>query len=180
MADNTQTSTWTLDTAHSTAGFTVRHLMITNVRGDFRQFTGTLMLDEANLENSNVQVSIDAASIETREPARDEHLRSADFFDVATYPAITFASKKWSKSGAGLSIVGELTMHGVTKEVTLTAEGPTPAIVDPYGRTKTGFEAHTKISRKEFGLTWNVALEAGGVTVSDDVKISLEVQFIKN
>ncbi len=178
VANETKLTTWALDSAHSSAGFSVRHLMITNVHGDFRELSGTLVLNRAHIEQSSVNITINPASIETHEPGRDAHLKSADFFDVEKYPDITFHSTKWShKSDDELFVRGDLTMHGVTKEVTLTVEGPTGEIVDPYGQRKIGFSAQTKINRKDFGLGWNMILEAGGLGVSEEVKINIEAQF---
>jgi polyisoprenoid-binding protein YceI len=173
-------STWALDGAHSSAEFSVRHMMIANVRGEFREISGTLQLDEKNLEDSSVNVTIKTASVQTNEAKRDEHLKSPDFFDVENYPEITFHSTKWEQRGEDeLAIRGDLTIHGVTKEVVLKAEGPTEEVKDPWGGTRIGFSAKTKINRKDFGLGWNVALETGGIVVGEDVTIRLEVQFVK-
>ena len=180
IAEETGLSTWSVDAAHSSVGFSVRHMMIANVRGEFREVAGTLHLNAAQPEDSSVSVTINAASIETREPARDAHLKSADFFDVEKYPEITFHSTEWSsKNDDELLVKGDLTIHGVTKEVVLRAEGPTEPVKDPWGGTRIGFSAKTKINRKDFGLGWNVMLEAGGFVVSDDVVISLDVSFVK-
>ncbi len=174
-------STWSLDGAHSSAAFTVRHMMITNVKGDFNELSGTLKLDRTHIENSSVNVTINPASINTHEAGRDAHLKSADFFDVEKFPEITFVSSKWAhKSDDEIYVTGNLTMHGVTKEVVLTVEGPTQEIVDPYGQTKVGFSATTKVNREDFGLGWNAVLEAGGVAVSKEVKISIDAAFVKS
>jgi polyisoprenoid-binding protein YceI len=172
-------SNWNLDATHSNAGFSVRHLMISNVRGEFRQLSGTLQYDPANVENSVVSVTIQAASIDTREPNRDAHLKSADFFETEKYPEITFNSTLWQhKNDDELIVKGNLTMHGVTKEVVLNAER-TATMKDPWGGTRVGFTGKTKINRKDFGLHYNAALEAGGVVVGEEVTISLEAEFVK-
>jgi polyisoprenoid-binding protein YceI len=175
----TALANWNLDATHSNAGFSVRHLMISNVRGEFRQLAGTLQYDPANVENSVVSVTIQAASIDTREPNRDAHLKSADFFETEKYPEITFISTAWQhKNDDELIVKGNLTMHGVTREVVLSAER-TPTMKDPWGGTRVGFTGKTKINRKDFGLHYNAALEAGGVVVGEDVTISLEAEFVK-
>jgi polyisoprenoid-binding protein YceI len=171
--------TWNLDASHSHAGFGVRHLMISTVRGEFRQLSGTLQYDAANVEGSNVSVTIQAGSIDTREANRDAHLKSADFFETEKYPELTFNSTAWQhKNDDELLIKGNLTMHGVTREVALTAER-TPEMKDPWGGTRVGFTGKTKINRKDFGLHYNAALEAGGVVVGEEVTISLEAEFVK-
>src|SRR5439155_20462154 len=135
------------------------HMMIANVRGEFRELSGTLQLDEQNIENSSVNVAIKTASIQTNDGGRDTHLKSADFFDVENYPEIAFHSTKWEQRGEDeLAIRGDLTIHGVTKEVTLKVEGPTEEVKDPWGGTRIGFAARTKINRKDFALGWNVVL----------------------
>lgn len=170
---------WELDPAHSSAGFSIRHMMIAKVHGGFTKLSGSLKLDRKDLSKSSVEAVIDAASIDTREAKRDEHLRSPDFFDVQKYPSITFKSKRVALDGEGFSVVGELSMHGVTKEVTLAVEGLDSEMKDPWGNTKIGASATTKIKRKDFGLNWNAALEAGGVLVGDDVSITLDLQFVR-
>ena len=175
----TALSTWNLDATHSNAGFSVRHLMISNVRGEFRQLSGTLQYDPANVEKSVVSITIQAASIDTREPNRDAHLKSADFFETEKYPEITFNSTQWQhKNDDELIVKGDLTMHGVTRPVVLTAER-TATMKDPWGGTRVGFTGKTKINRKDFGLHYNAALEAGGVVVGEEVTISLEAEFVK-
>ena len=172
--------TYEIDPAHTTVEFRVRHMMVTNVRGEFSGVVGTLVFDPANPANSKVSATIDAGTITTREPQRDEHLKSADFLDVEKFPTLTFVSHAFTKIADGQwSIVGDLTIRGVTKEVVLTVEGPTPEMKDPWGNTKVGASAATKISRKDFGLVWNVALEAGGVLVGDEVKIQLEIELAR-
>ena len=170
---------WAIDPAHSTANFSIRHMMIAKVHGGFSKVSGILQFDRDALQNSSIQAVIDAASIDTREPKRDEHLRSADFFDVQKYPTLTFNSKKVAEDGDGFAVLGDLTIHGVTKEVTLTVEGLDSEMKDPWGNIKIAASATTKIKRKDFGLSWNAALETGGVLVGDDVTITLDIQFVK-
>jgi polyisoprenoid-binding protein YceI len=172
-------TTYTIDPAHSTASFSIKHMMIAKVHGGFGKLSGQLLLDSKDVSKSSVEVTIDAASINTREPKRDAHLKSADFFDVEKYPHLAFKSKRIEKDGEALAVVGDLTIHGVTKEITLTVDGPTDEVKDPWGNVKIGASGATKIKRKDFGLTWNAALEAGGVLVGDDVTISVDVQFAK-
>ena len=171
--------TYEIDSAHSTAGFSVRHMMVTNVRGQFGKVTGTLNLDEKDITKSTVEAVIDASTINTNEPKRDEHLRAPDFFDVAKYPTITFKSTRVEKAGENLKVTGDLTMHGVTKPVTLTAEGFTTEAKDPWGNIKRGGVATTKINRKDFGLTYNAVLETGGVAVGEEVAITLDLELNK-
>ena len=173
-------ATYKIDPAHSKAHFTVRHMMITNVRGSFSGVQGTVVYDPENLSASSVDVTIDANTINTQEPDRDKHLKSADFLEVEKYPTITFKSKSVTKDGSGeLQVKGDLTIHGVTKEVVLKVEGPTAEAKDPWGNIRIGASGTTKIKRSDFGLTYNAALEAGGVLVGDEVKIELEVSLIK-
>lgn len=176
----TSTTTWNIDPAHSTAEFKVKHMMIANVKGQFSKVSGVLTLDESDLANSRVEASIEAASIETRDGQRDAHLKSADFFDVEKFPTLHFKSTAISIVRDGeLSVAGELTVHGVTRKVRFAVEGPTPPTKDPWGNTRVAVSASTKINRKDFGLTWNAALETGGILVGDDVTITLEVEFVK-
>ncbi|MBS1969375.1 MAG: YceI family protein [Bdellovibrionales bacterium] len=172
-------NTYQIDPSHSTASFSIKHMMIAKVHGGFEKMSGTLTYDKANPSKSSVQVAIEAASINTREPQRDTHLRSPDFFDVEKYPTITFKSTRVEGSGGELKVIGDLTIHGVTQQVTLDVEGPSDEMKDPWGNIKIGASGTTKIKRKDFGLTWNAALEAGGFLVGDDVTISLDVQFVK-
>jgi polyisoprenoid-binding protein YceI len=173
-------TTYQIDPAHTTAQFVVRHMMITNVRGAFRKITGKIVYDPEDVTQSSVEATIDTASIDTREEQRDAHLRSADFFNVAQFPAITFKSKSIKAAGDGeLRVTGELTMHGVTKEVVLEVEEPSAESKDPFGNIRVGVAAKTKIKRSDFGLSWNAALEAGGVLVGDDIKIELDLSMIK-
>ena len=169
-----------IDPAHSSAHFSVRHMMITNVRVEFTKVSGTVTFDPDNPGASQVEATIDVASLHTREEQRDAHLKSADFFDVAKFPEIKFVSKSVERLGDGEhSVKGDLTIHGVTKEVTFRVDGPTPEIKDPWGNTKAGATATAKINRKDFGLVWNVALETGGVLVGEQVSISLEVELAR-
>jgi polyisoprenoid-binding protein YceI len=176
----TATTTWNIDPAHSSAEFKVKHMMISHVKGHFAKVTGTLTLDESNLANSRAEALIEAASLETRDAQRDAHLKSPDFFDVEKFPTLSFKSTRISLVRDGeLAIDGDLTVRDNTRKVVFTAEGPTPPAKDPWGNTRVGVSATTKISRKDFGLTWNAALESGGFLVGDDVTITLEVQFVK-
>jgi polyisoprenoid-binding protein YceI len=175
-----QNTIWNIDPAHSVAEFKVKHMMIANVKGHFSKITGVLTRDEANVANSSVDVSIEAASIETRDAQRDAHLKSADFFDVEKHPFLSFKSNGIKQVEDGeLSVGGDMTIHGVTRTVTFDVEGPTPPAKDPWGGTRIAVSASTKIKRKDFGLTWNAALETGGILVGDEVTINLEVEFVK-
>lgn len=173
-------TTYQIDPSHSTISFSLKHMMIAKVHGGFEKFRGTFQYDKEHLSNSKVEVSIEADSINTREPQRDTHLKSADFFDVEKYPSLTFESSRFLLEGSDLKVVGELTIHGVTKSVTLELEVPTDEIKDPWGNFKIGVSGTTKIKRKDFGLTWNAALEAGGVLVGDEISISLDIQLVRN
>jgi polyisoprenoid-binding protein YceI len=173
-------TTWSIDPAHSIAEFKVKHMMISNVKGHFPKITGNLTIDESGHANSRVEATIDAASIETRDAQRDAHLKSEDFFHVEKFPALTFRSTSINRVGDGeLSVEGDLSIRGVTRKVVFAVEGPTSPAKDPWGNTRIGISATTKINRKDFGLVWNAALEAGGILVGDDVTITLDVQFIK-
>ena len=174
-----QAVAYTIDPAHSTAGFKVRHLMVANVRGEFSGVTGAVVFDPGAPENSRVEARIDATTIHTRDDQRDAHLKSADFLDVEKFPAITFVSKKIAGSDGEWKVTGDLTIHGVTKQVTLDVEGPAPEAKDPWGNMKSGATAVTKISRKEFGMEFNMALETGGVMVGDEITITLEVELLR-
>ena len=172
-------STYQIDPSHSTANFSVKHMMIAKVHGGFEKMSGKFIYDSSAPEKSSVDVTIDATSINTREPQRDTHLRSADFFDVEKYPTLTFKSSRFERDGDDLKVVGDLTIHGVTKQVELAIETPSAEHKDPWGNIKIGVSGTTKIKRKDFGLTWNAALEAGGVLVGDDISITLDVQLVK-
>ncbi|QSQ13407.1 YceI family protein [Myxococcus landrumensis] len=173
-------STWTVDPAHSGAEFSVKHMMVSNVKGSFNIKEGTVNLDDKDVTKSTVEATLDAASVNTANAKRDEHLRAPDFFDVAKYPTITFKSKKVEKAGEGkLKVSGDLTMHGVTKPVVLDVTGPSKESKDPWGNTRTGVEATTKLNRKDFGLTYNTALETGGVAVGEEVSVTLNLSLTK-
>jgi polyisoprenoid-binding protein YceI len=179
-ATQTTTTTWNIDPVHSAAEFKVKHLMISNVKGQFTGIAGVLTLDESDIAASWVEATLDASTIDTREPKRDEHLKSADFFDVERFPALHFRSRRVTRLGDDrLAVAGDLTIHGVTRQVTFQVEGPTAAGKDPWGGTRIGLAATTKINRKDFGLTWNTALETGGVLVGEDVTLTLDVEFVK-
>jgi polyisoprenoid-binding protein YceI len=172
-------STYNIDPSHSTASFSVKHMMIAKVHGGFEKLSGTFQYDSKDPEASRIEVTIDASSINTREAQRDAHLKSADFFDVEKYPHLTFISKKIVANGDALKVTGDLTIHGVTNEVVLDVEGPTGEVKDPWGNMKIAASGTAKIRRKDFGLTWNAALEAGGFLVGDDVSITFDVQLVK-
>lgn len=170
---------WKIDSAHSQVTFSVRHMMISTARGRFGEVNGTVEFDEATPANSSVNVQIDAASIDTRDAQRDQHLRSADFLDVANYPTMTFVSKRVEKIDSNHGrIIGDLTIRGVTHEVVLETEYAGQA-KSPWGTTSAGFSAKTAISRKEWGLEWNAALETGGVLVGDQVNIDIDLEIVK-
>ena len=171
------TTLWNIDLTHSAVHFTVRHLMVSKVRGAFTKWNGEIALDDSDITKSTVNVTIDATSIFTDEPKRDAHLRSADFFETEKFPQLTFKSTKVERQGDDLSVTGELTIRDVTKTVVL-AVTDNGRIKDPWGGTRAGFSAHVAISRKDYGLTWNALLEAGGVTVSDKVEIALEIEAV--
>ena len=169
-------TTWDIDPAHSSVGFVVKHLVIAKVRGNFKTFSGTVVIDNKVPANSSVVVVIDPASVDTDNGQRDKHLKSADFFDVATFKEMKFVSTKVDKSATGLKVMGNLTLHGVTKPVVLDVDGPSAEIKDPGGRPHVAFSATTTIKRADFGLTWNKAIEGGSV-VGEDVKIELEIEL---
>jgi polyisoprenoid-binding protein YceI len=177
-APATTKATWKIDTAHTHAEFAVRHLMISTVKGRFADVQGVVHSDESDLAKSDVDLTISVASIDTREPQRDAHLRSADFFDAENFPQITFRSTRIEGPGDSFKIVGDLTIRGTTREVVLdvTSEGRAK---DPWGGERAGFSATTKIKRSEFGLLWNQVLETGGVVVGEDVKISIDAELVK-
>lgn len=178
--ENPVTTVWEIDPAHSSAGFSVRHMMIANVKGEFSKVTGRVEFDGENIERASIEASVDVNSISTREAARDVHLKSPDFFDAEKFPAMTFKSKRVKRgSGGNVKLIGDLTIRGTTREATLALEGPTPPVKDPWGNVRIGASASTKINRKDFGLTWNAALEAGGVLVGDEVSIMLDVELIQ-
>jgi polyisoprenoid-binding protein YceI len=179
-APKTSVTTWNIDPVHSVAEFKVKHMMISNVKGQFTGVSGKLSLDEADITKSKVEATIDAASINTRDEQRNTHLKSADFFDVEKFPTLGFATTRIVRDRDGeLSVEGELTIHGVTRNVKFAVEGPTAPGKDPWGNTRIGISATTKINRKDYGLTWNAALETGGILVGEEVTITLDVQFVK-
>jgi polyisoprenoid-binding protein YceI len=176
----TTTTTWNIDPAHSVAEFKVKHMMISNVKGHFAKVSGTLSRDEFDVTNSRVEALIDASSIGTRDDQRDAHLKSADFLHVEKFPSLSFKSTRIRATGDGeLAVEGDLSIRGVTRKVTFHVEGPTAPAKDPWGNTRVAVSATTKINRKDFGLTWNAALETGGILVGDEVTITLDVQFVK-
>lgn len=168
---------WSIDGAHSTANFKVRHLMVTNVTGTFGAPTGTVNIDDKDITKSSITAEVDAEKVDTGIAKRDEHLRSADFFDVKKHPKLTFKSKSVAKAGDGLKVTGDLTIHGVTKEVTFDVEGPTAAIKGMQGNYVRGLSATTKINRKDYGLMWNKALEGGGVVVGEEVTLNIDLEL---
>jgi polyisoprenoid-binding protein YceI len=172
-------SLWAIDGSHSSVTFSVRHMMISNVRGEFQKVVGDVAYDPENVAASKLSVTIDVGSISTREGKRDAHLLSADFFDAAAYPTITFVATSVKRHGEGLDIVGDLTIRGATREVMLKVDELTREQTDPYGNHRIGATAAVKIRRSDFGLTWNAALEAGGVLVGDEISISLDIELIK-
>ena len=173
----TATGTWVIDPAHTNLGFTARHAMVAKVRGTFGEFDGSFTITE-DLAQSSASLTIQAASIDTKNADRDAHLTSPDFLDVANFPTVTFTSTSVAVNGSEIVLTGDLTIHGVTKSVDVTYE-LVGISQDPWGNTKIGFEGSTKISRKDFGLVWNVALETGGVLVGDDIKLTLDVEATK-
>lgn len=172
-------NTYNLDATHSSANFSLKHMMIAKVHGGFKKLNGTLKFDKNDLAASSLIAEIDAASIDTKEAQRDAHLRSADFFDVEKFPLITFKSTSFSGKGDEFLVKGDLTIHGVTRSIELKLEGLDAEMKDPYGNIKVGASGTAKINRKDFGLTWNAALETGGILVGEDVNISIDVQFAK-
>ena len=174
------TSEWKIDPPHSAAQFAVRHLTISTVRGAFTKVSGTLQLDDQDITKSSVDVTIDAASIDTRVPKRDDDLRSDNFFDVAKYPTITFKSRKVEQVAPGkLKVTGDLTIHGTTKEVVLDVDGPTAPIKDPRGNQRAAISATTKINRQDYGVKFNAKLDNGGLVVGDDVSITIDAELVK-
>jgi polyisoprenoid-binding protein YceI len=173
--------TWNIDPAHSIAEFRVRHMMISHVRGQFTGVSGSLTYDETDPAQSHVEASIDAATIDTRDPQRDTHLKSPDFFDAEQFPTLSFRSSHVVRRADGtLTMSGPLTIHGVTRDTEFSVEGPTPPVKDPWGNTRVGVHASTKINRAEYGLTFNAPMETGGVMVGEEVSITLELEFVKS
>jgi len=174
-----QTSTWNIDPAHSTAQFTVRHLAISNVTGNFTKVTGSVVLNETDITQSQVSASIDVSSVDTRVEARNKDLKSPNFFDVEKYPTIEFKSKRIVSGGGKLQVIGDLTIHGTTREVTLDVDGPTPELSDPWGNSRRGISATTTINRRDFNLTYNNLLKTGEAVVGDNVKIQIDAEMVK-
>lgn len=171
---------WQIDPNHSSAQFSVRHLMISNVKGEFSKVTGTVILDGQDIARSSVEVKIDVETLNTRQPDRDKHLRSADFFDAQNFPDMTFKSKRVAQVAPGkLRVTGDLTIRGVTREVTFDVEGLTSPIKDPWGMLRAGASATARINRQDFGLKWNGKMDNGGVVVGDEVSISLDIEFVR-
>ena len=170
---------WNIDPAHSSAEFKVKHMMISNVKGSFSGLSGVLTEHASDSTLSYVEASVPVATISTGDAQRDGHLKSADFFDADKYPTLNFKSTKVVHKGDAYEVTGDLTVHGVTKPVTFAVDGPSAPGKDPWGNTRIGLSATTKINRKDFGLAWNAALETGGFLVGEEISITLEVQFIK-
>jgi polyisoprenoid-binding protein YceI len=174
------TSTWQVDPAHSEALFSIRHLTISTVRGGFSKIKGTISFDDKDPSKSVVDVAIDMSTVDTREPKRDDDLRSDKFFDVTKYPTMTFKSTKVEQVSAGkLKVTGDLTLHGVTKEVVLDVDGPSASIKDPWGNQRAAASATTKINRQDFGVKWNKTIDNGGVMLGDEVSITIDVEMIQ-
>lgn len=171
--------TYEIDPAHSAVHFSVRHMMVSNVRGEFAKVSGKIQHDAQNPANSSIEATIDTASINTRDAQRDGHLKSPDFLDVEKFPSITFRSTRIEPAPGGAKVIGDLTIRGVTRPITLEIEGPTPEMKDPWGKQRVGASATAKLSRKDFDITWNAALETGGVVVGDEVKITIDVEFVR-
>jgi polyisoprenoid-binding protein YceI len=176
----THAVTWEMDPAHSSFQFKVRHMTVSNVKGDFGKLRGVVIIDDKDITQMKVEVAIEATSVNTGHAQRDEHLRGPDFFDIAEYPTITFVSRKVIKADADrLRVIGDLTIHGVTREITVDVEGPTPEVKDPGGNLRRGATATTKINRRDFGMTWNKVLDSGGLVVGDEVNIYVEVELVR-
>ena len=174
------TTTWQIDPAHTAAQFAVKHLMISTVRGEFKGVTGTVTWDDQDVTKSKVDVTIDAKTVNTGEDARDKDLKSDKFFDVEKFPTMTFKSKKVESAGTGkLKVTGDLTIHGVTKEAVLNVEGPTAAVKDPWGNTRTAVSATTQVNRQDYGVKWNANMDGGGVVVGDTVNITIDMEMVK-
>jgi polyisoprenoid-binding protein YceI len=174
------TTTWKIDPAHSSADFKVKHMMISHVKGSFSGLSGTLTENTADPSQSSVEAPVDISTLSTGDAQRDAHLKSADFFHHEQHPVMTFKSTEVVKKSEGeYAVTGDLTLHGVSKPVTFAVEGPSAPGKDPWGNTRIGLSATTKINRKDFGLSWNAALETGGILVGEDVSIALEMEFIK-
>ncbi len=173
-------ATYQIDPDHSSFQFKVRHMTVSNVTGEFKKVRGVVSIDGNDLTGLKVEVILDAASVNTDNAKRDDHLRTEDFFDVAKYPTITFVSKKVTKVDENrLKVVGDLTIRGVTREVSVDVDGPSPEVKDPYGNIRRGATGTLKINRKDFGMMWHKTLDNGGLVVGDDVNISVEVELVR-
>ncbi len=168
-----------VDPSHSSVSFSIKHMMIAKVHGSFEKISGKVIYDSSNPSKTAVEIAIESSSINTHESQRDSHLKSPEFFDVDKYPTILFKSSRVDASANELNVIGDLTIHGVTKQVTLIVEGPSEEMKDPWGNARIGASGSVKIKRKDFGLTWNTALEAGGLMVGDEVAIAFDVEFVK-
>jgi polyisoprenoid-binding protein YceI len=176
----THGATWQIDPDHSSFQFKVRHMTVSNVRGEFKKARGVVTIDDNDITNLKVELALDAGSVNTDHAKRDDHLRSVDFLDVAKYPTITFVSKKVTKVDENrLKVIGDLSIRGITREITVDIEGPTPEVKDPGGNIRRGATGTSKINRKDFGVAWNKVLDSGGLVVGDEVNISVEVEMVK-
>ena len=171
--------TYAIDPAHSAADFSVKHMMIANVQGEFSGVKGTITYDQHALKSSSVGATVDVATIKTNDPDRDKHLKSPDFFDVAKYPVMKFESTDFVEDGGKMQVKGNLTLHGVTKAIVLDTEGPSPEMKDPWGNLRRGISATTTIHRQDYGLVWNKALDGGGMLVGDDIKVTLNIEGVR-
>jgi len=175
-----QTTTWQVDPAHTNTQFAVRHLGVSTVRGAFTKTTGQIQLDEKDMTKSQVEITVDMSTLDTRNEGRDKDVKSSNFLDVATFPTMTFKSRKITVAGAGkFKLTGDLTLKGQTKEVTFDVEGPSPAIKDPWGNLRHGASATATINRQDFGVTYNKTLDSGGLVVSNDVQITIDIEFVR-
>jgi polyisoprenoid-binding protein YceI len=179
LASSARANNWDLDASHTIVGFSVRHLVISKMKGQFKKFNGSISLDDQDPTRSTISASIDPASVDTNEPKRDEHLRSADFFDVTKFKDMSFHSKKIERTGDKLKVTGELTMHGVTRPIVLSVQSLTKEVKDPFGFIRRGFSASATLNRKDFGLSWNTVLETGGLAVGEVISIEIEGELIK-
>ncbi len=176
----THAVTWEIDPTHSSFQFKVRHMTVSNVKGDFGKSRGVVTIDDKDITQTKVEVAIEVTSVNTGHSQRDEHLRGPDFFDVAKYPTISFVSRKVTRGDADrLRVIGDLTIHGVTREITVDVEGLTPEVKDPGGNSRRGATATTKINRRDFGMIWNKVLDNGGLVVGDEVAIYVEVELVR-
>lgn len=175
-----QTTTWQVDPAHTNTQFAVRHLGVSTVRGAFTKTTGQIQLDEKDMTKSQVEITVDMSTLDTRNEGRDKDVKSSNFLDVATFPTMTFKSRKITAAGAGkLKLTGDLTLKGQTKEVTFDVEGPSAAVKDPWGNLRHGASATATINRQDFGVTYNKTLDSGGLVVSNDVQITIDIEFVR-